>query len=60
MINERHQEGSLQHGAGFADFISQTMRNRPEALLLMAAGAALMLARGRGLGQHDGAATGIG
>ena len=60
MINERHEDEALQRGAGFADFISQTMRNRPEALLLMAAGAALMLARGRGLGQHDGAATGIG
>ena len=60
MINERHDEGSLQRGSGIADFISQTMRNRPEALLLMAAGAALMLARGRGLGQHDGAASGIG
>ena len=61
MSNERHEEGSLQRGAGFADFISQTLRNRPEALLLMAAGAALMLARGRGLGQQeDGAGTGIG
>ena len=55
MINERHDEGSLQRGAGVADFISQTLRNRPEALLLMAAGAALMLARGRGLGRHEGA-----
>jgi len=60
MINERHEEGSLQRGAGIADFISRTMRNRPEALLLMAAGAALMMARGRGLGQHDGVAAGIG
>ena len=60
MINERYEEGSLQRGAGIADFISQTMRNRPEALLLMAAGAALMLARGRGLGQQEGVATGIG
>ena len=60
MINERHEEGSLQRGEGIADFISRTMRNRPEALLLMAAGAALMMARGRGLGQHDGAASGIG
>ena len=60
MIDERHEDGSMQRGAGIADFISQTLRNRPEALLLMAAGAALMLARGRGLGQHDGAASGIG
>ena len=61
MINERYEEGSLQRGAGFADFISQTMRNRPEALLLMAAGTALMLARGRGFGQQEGGvAAGIG
>jgi len=59
MINERHDEGSLQRGAGVADFISQTMRNRPEALLLMAAGAALMLARGRGLHLHEGASGGV-
>lgn len=64
MIDERHDEGSMQRGAGVADFIAQTMRNRPEALLLIAAGAALMLARGRGLGLHEGASggaeTGIG
>ena len=64
MINERHEEGSLQRGEGVADFISRTMRNRPEALLLMAAGAALMMARGRGLGLNEGparnAASGIG
>ena len=60
MIDERHEDGSMQRGAGIADFLSQTLRNRPDALLLMAAGAALMLARGRSLGQHDGAASGIG
>ena len=59
MINERHEDEAVQRGAGFADFISQTMRNRPEALLLMAAGAALMLARGRGLGPHEGASGGV-
>ena len=64
MITEQHEDDTLQRGAGVVDFISRTMRNRPEALLLMAAGAALMLARGRGTGAQEGAlgdvASGIG
>ncbi len=54
MINEQHEDDSMQRGAGVVDFISRTMRNRPEALLLMAAGAALLMARGRDFGGHEG------
>ena len=54
MTHDQRDEDMMQGGAGVADFISQTLRNRPEALLLMAAGAALMMTRGRGLGFREG------
>ena len=47
------QEHSGRNNASLADFVSDTMRHRPEALLLMAAGAALMLTRGRGFGLSE-------
>ena len=47
------QEHSGRSDGGLADFVSDTMRHRPEALLLMAAGAALMLTRGRGFGLSE-------
>ena len=47
MTHDQRDEDMMQGGAGVADFISQTLRNRPEALLLMAAGAALMMTRAR-------------
>jgi hypothetical protein len=53
MINEGRDEGMTQRGSGLGDFISDTMRNRPEALLLLAAGAALLMTRGRGFGLAD-------
>ena len=47
------QEPSGRSNGGLADFVSDTMRHRPEALLLIAAGAALMLTRGRGFGLSE-------
>ena len=47
------QDLSGRSNGGLADFVSDTMRHRPEALLLMAAGAALMLTRGRGFGLSE-------
>ncbi len=47
------QEHFGRSDGGLADFVSDTMRHRPEALLLMAAGAALMLTRGRGFGLSE-------
>jgi ElaB/YqjD/DUF883 family membrane-anchored ribosome-binding protein len=47
-----HEHSGRSNG-GLADFVSDTMRHRPEALLLMAAGAALMLTRGRGFGLSE-------
>ncbi len=46
-------EHSGRNNASLADFVSDTMRHRPEALLLVAAGAALMLTRGRGFGLSE-------
>jgi hypothetical protein len=53
MTDQWRTEGMTRRGAGFSDFVSDTMRNRPEALLLMAAGAALLMTRGRGFGLAD-------
>jgi len=47
------QDHSARSDGGIADFVADTMRHRPEALLLMAAGAALMLTRGRGFGLSE-------
>ena len=47
------QDPSRRSNGGLADFVSDTMRHRPEALLLIAAGAALMLTRGRGFGLSE-------
>jgi hypothetical protein len=46
-------ESHLRNTTSLADFVSDAMRNRPEAFLLIAAGAALMLARGRGFGLSE-------
>lgn len=55
MISHEHYSPKCHapSGGGLADFVSDTMRHRPEALLLMAAGAALMLTRGRGFGLSE-------
>ena len=53
MTDQWRTEGMTRRGAGFSVFVSDTMRNRPEALLLMAAGAALLMTRGRGFGLSD-------
>ncbi len=52
MTHDERDEGAST-GFALADFLSDTMRNRPEALLLMAAGAALMMTRGHGFGLAD-------
>lgn len=54
MIQHEREIEMARRGPGIADIVSQTMRNRPEALLLMAAGAALLMTGGRGLGLRDG------
>ncbi len=53
MSNQWRNERFTQRGSGLGEFMSDTMRNRPEALLLMAAGAALLMTRGRGFGLSD-------
>lgn len=53
MSDQWRNERFMRRGSGLGDFLSETMRNRPEALLLMAAGAALLMTRGRGLGLSD-------
>jgi len=53
MTDHWRNERMMQRGSGLSDFMSDTMRNRPEALLLMAAGAALLMTRGRGFGLAD-------
>ena len=53
MSDQWRNERYMQRGSGLAEFMSETMRNRPEALLLMAAGAALLMTRGRGFGLSD-------
>ena len=54
MIQHEREIEMARRGPGIADIVSQTMRNRPEALLLMAAGAALLMTGGRGLGLREG------
>ncbi len=53
MSEQWRNERMMRRGSGLGEFVSETMRNRPEALLLMAAGAALLMTRGRGFGVSD-------
>jgi hypothetical protein len=53
MIQHEGEEEMMQRGSGIAGFVSETMRKRPEALLLLAAGAALMMTSGRGQGLRE-------
>lgn len=55
MIQHEGDGEMMQRGSGIAGFVSETMRKRPEALLLLAAGAALMMTSGRGPGLRESA-----